>query len=140
MADIQEAIWSFTPSGPIPSGFSPPSAIALALENAATTYLAGHGGVFVPAAGQIGIVIYYINDTTQLLIEPYNMGIDNMGIGTGATVSGGGGGLPFIKASWVQEPDNNITLADGHTIKNVVNNMESGDPTHQVAGTQINPR
>ena len=31
------------------------------------------------------------------------------GIGTGATVSGGGGGLPFIKASWVQEPDNNIT-------------------------------
>jgi hypothetical protein len=58
---------------------------------------------------------------------------------TGATVSGGGGGLPFIKASWVQEPDNNITLADGVTIKTVANNMESGDPSHQTAGTQINP-
>jgi hypothetical protein len=61
------------------------------------------------------------------------------GIGTGATVSGGGGGLPFIKASWVQEPDNNITLADGVTIKPVVNNLESGDPSHLTAGTQINP-
>jgi hypothetical protein len=71
MADIQEAIWSFTPSGPPEPGFTPPSAIALALENAATTYLAGHGGVFVPASGQIGIVIYYVNDSTQLIFDPY---------------------------------------------------------------------
>jgi len=33
-----------------------------------------------------------------------------------------------------------ITLADGVTIKPVVNNLESGDPSHLTAGhTQINP-
>jgi hypothetical protein len=73
MADIQEAIWSFTPSGPIPSGFHPASAKALALENAATTYLAGHSGVFVPASGQVGIIIYYVNDCTQLIFDPYTI-------------------------------------------------------------------
>jgi hypothetical protein len=63
----------------------------------------------------------------------------SVGVGTGATVGTGAGSLPFIKASWVQEPDNNITLADGVTIKPVVNNLESGDTSHLTAGTQINP-
>jgi len=46
---------------------------ALALENAATTYLAGHSGVFVPASGQVGIIIYYVNDCTQLIFDPYTI-------------------------------------------------------------------
>jgi len=57
---------------------------------------------------------------------------------TSVTVQSGSGSSPFVKASWVQEPDNNITLANG-TVQTVVNNMESGDPGHQTAGTQINP-
>src|SRR5208283_1860545 len=73
MADIQEAIWSFTPSGPIPNGFHPASPEAILLENAATTYLAANGGVFVPASGQLGIIIYYVSDSTQLIFDPYTI-------------------------------------------------------------------
>jgi hypothetical protein len=61
---------------------------------------------------------------------------------TGTQVTVGGTStatsLPFIKAVWVQEPDNNITLASG-AIQNVTNYLESADTSHQTHGTQINP-
>jgi hypothetical protein len=61
--------------------------------------------------------------------------------GTNVTVGGGGttqANAPFIKAKWEMEYDNNINLIGGGT-QSVVNNLESGDPTHLIPGTQINP-
>jgi hypothetical protein len=51
------------------------------------------------------------------------------GIGTSVTI-GGGGDTPVVKCKWEQEPDNNITLADGTKPTNIINNLESGDTSH----------
>lgn len=45
-------------------------------------------------------------------------------VGTGVTIQSGGGNPPAIDAKWEQEP---------------IAALESGDPTHQIAGTQILP-
>ena len=46
---------------------------------------------------------------------------------TDVTVSSGGGEIPIVKCKWEQEP-------------NTVNStLETGDPTHAINGTQVNP-
>ena len=46
-------------------------------------------------------------------------------VGTGVAISNGGGAIPIIKAKWETEPD--------------FAQLESGDPTHAVVGSQFNP-
>jgi hypothetical protein len=60
------------------------------------------------------------------------------------TVGGGGTGgtdYPYVLACWTLEPNNNIFVEGlGQSPTSGLNeNMESGDPTHQTRGTQINP-
>ena len=56
-------------------------------------------------------------------------------VGSGSSPSG----APYVEGSWVQEPDNNITLWNGDTSTVIAEDMESGDPLHLTPGTQINP-
>ena len=56
-------------------------------------------------------------------------------VGSGSSPSG----APYVEGSWVQEPDNNITLWNGDTSTVIAEHMESGDPLHLTPGTQINP-
>lgn len=48
-------------------------------------------------------------------------------VGTGVTVSSGGGTIPIVKCKWEQEPVATVPC------------MESGDPSHATPGTQILP-
>ena len=67
---------------------------------------------------------------------PTSISITNsVTVGSGSSPSG----APYVEASWVQEPDNNITLWNGDTSTVIAESMESGDPLHLTPGTQINP-
>ena len=76
--------------------------------------------------------------TANFEIIPTSAGIT---VGKGSTVGSGSSlsGVPYVEASWVQEPDNNITLWNGDTSTIIAEHMESGDPIHVTPGTQINP-
>jgi hypothetical protein len=67
MWEIQEAIWSFTSGGYL--GLEGPAVDfnTTAMINDANNYLSTHSGVYVPGPGQLAPVIYYTNDSTQLI-------------------------------------------------------------------------
>jgi hypothetical protein len=73
------------------------------------------------------------------LVTALSMAVPAMAATTSVTVKSGAI-PPIVKCKWEAEPDNNIFYRNGTATGIVaINNWESGDPTHQTPGTQINP-
>ena len=87
------------------------------------------------------VLAIILSASLALLAAPAKPVLSAASIATGSTVGSGSSasGAPYGEASWVQEPDNNITLWNGNTSTSITESMESGDPLHLTPGTQINP-
>ena len=67
MWEIQEAIWNFTPGGY--RGLEGPAidSNTTLMINAANSYLSTHKGIYVPGPGELTPVIYYVQESVQLI-------------------------------------------------------------------------
>jgi hypothetical protein len=67
MWEIQEAIWNFTPGGYNGKEVPAVDSNTTAIISAANNYLSTHNGIYVPGPGELAPVIYYVQDSVQLI-------------------------------------------------------------------------
>jgi hypothetical protein len=67
MWEIQEAIWTFTPGGYLGNEGPAVDSNTTAMINAANNYLSTHNGIYVPGPGELTPVIYYVQESVQLI-------------------------------------------------------------------------